>query len=136
MDPLHQVTQSLQSHDQVKMNWLTARKCFVKVLNDFPQFEEYLHPDANIVHSSHFEKAIVKVMKGDSSLLEAAEISAIKIFKNKLKTQSSNKCYIEDEIDEPYMDLSWIPCTSNACERLFSRCGLVFDILSPKNVTS
>jgi hypothetical protein len=26
-----------------------------------------------------------------------------------------------------YGDLRWIPPTSNACERLFSRCKIIFD---------
>ena len=66
-------------------------------------------------------------MKGDSDLLEAAEINAIKKFKNESSIQESNKCYIDTDVEQSYMDLSWIPCTSNACERLFSRCSIVFD---------
>ena len=33
---------------------------------------------------------------------------------------------VDDDVGK-YIDLTWIPATSNACERLFSRAKIIFD---------
>ena len=128
MKALHEVTETLQNHDQSKMNWLKARNIFSGVMEDYPIMTQYLSPDADIVHSPHFEKAIVKVMKGNIDSLDEFEEQSIKKFKiDTNQTISTTKSYIEKEIEMLYVCLAWIPCTSNACERLFSRCNIIFD---------
>ena len=66
-------------------------------------------------------------MKGNVDSLDEIEEQSIKKFKIESNQRTSTtKSYIEKEIEMLY-NLAWIPCTSNACERLFSRCNIIFD---------
>jgi hypothetical protein len=118
-------------------------------------FERYLAPDAEIVHSPVFESAIVKIQSGKVLLLTEEERTAVTRLQNPnpistvdvvaadtpatkplsvtrkaLNAAIAMRKEAEDAKQEGiYGDLSWIPHSSNMCERLFSRAKLTLGYL-------
>ncbi len=69
------------------------------------------------MESPDFENAIVKIMKG--ALLSATETRLMKKFEIKTVAENSldeGSFLLDSFVVAPYVDLQWIPCTSNACE--------------------
>ncbi|OWZ12325.1 hypothetical protein PHMEG_00014539, partial [Phytophthora megakarya] len=66
-------TQRLQRKD---LTLLTARDIFDEALIDFPELADRLKADANIVESTNFETAVVKIMNGIEKDLSSEEIGA------------------------------------------------------------
>lgn len=60
MEKLYSVMTSLQSSE---IDLLFARKLFDHTLKSFPSMSSYLAPDADIVHSPEFERAVVSLLK-------------------------------------------------------------------------
>jgi len=127
MSPFQEVTAMLQDADQNVMNLLSVRKIFDKIIEDDQTASQYLSPRASIVESPDFENAIVKVMKGDA--LNATEARLMKKFEVKkvAKPANTQKSFCDFDDDSKYINLTWIPATSNACERLFSRAKIIFN---------
>ncbi|KAG6616551.1 uncharacterized protein IUM83_12963 [Phytophthora cinnamomi] len=60
---------------------LDARDLCDALIEIRPSFAKYLAPDADIVHSVNFEKAVVKVLAGDAMLLAEEERATLEPFK-------------------------------------------------------
>ncbi|KAG3134934.1 hypothetical protein PI126_g18481 [Phytophthora idaei] len=60
---------------------LDARDLFDALIEIRPAFANYLAPDADIVHSVAFEKATVKVLAGQATMLTEEEATALGPFK-------------------------------------------------------
>ena len=128
--PLQHVTVALQDHDLKKMNLLKARNTFNNVMRRYEATATYLSPTAAIVECPLFESAIVKVMKGEADALTPQETRLLKKFERKdaqgINIAREITLVDNDELGK-HVDLTWIPATSNACERLFSRAKIEFD---------
>jgi hypothetical protein len=98
-------------------------------------------PKSDVVKNAAFENAIVKVLSGCESKLTVAEARTLDKFKREDESSDEEEeeqdLSFADELLEgedgkqssprsSFIDLRWIPATSNEVERLFSRAGLVF----------
>jgi hypothetical protein len=151
MEIFNATTIELQKED---IDLLVGRSHFNNLMIQFEEdpsieaIEYYLSDGANIIHSPIFERAIVKILAGEalsrvekevvkslkitshvevqvqeeSELLSPADIAAkVTADAKKLSAQSSMK-----KMEGLYMNCTWIPCTSNIVERLFSRAKLYY----------
>ncbi|OWY99028.1 hypothetical protein PHMEG_00030046 [Phytophthora megakarya] len=129
---LEDSTQRLQRKD---LTLLTARDIFDEALIDFPELADRLKADANIVESTNFEAAVVKIMNGLEKDLSSEEIeAAVRLLKEPntpaqfagstrkpdVKAALDARAKAREEEKSKYIDLSWIPATSVEVERLFS----------------
>ena len=110
-----------------------ARALFDSLLDVHPDLNRYLgsglgmRATDTIVHSTIFESAVSKVCNGESLVAEElAEIQSVilpdlTVVENE-GLSFSEKCLRakRQKIDKKFNDFSWIPCTSNRVERLFS----------------
>lgn len=110
---------------------LEVRLIFDEVISSYPSMEFHLAEDARIVKHPSFESAICKVLSQQQDLLsdeerravspfvlqreEVVELESQTILQRALKRRRTNN----DE-GKKYYDLTFIPSTSNVCERLFS----------------
>jgi hypothetical protein len=138
------VSLHLQKDDATLNSLCHARLLFDKLVevtkND--SVEHYLGPNAQIVHSPNFEKAIIKIQSSQESTMNAAERKSVSLFKNKPSDRSSSFDpdieevaidFVSDAINSQkrkvnaseYKSVAHIAVTSNIVERLFSRCNLV-----------
>jgi len=125
-----------------------VRAVFDSVVQAFPQVARKLGPDADIVHFKNFENGIVKIMfsqlreEYDPGLTASEELEMAPFLNNRCMTTSIPDA--DDIVDvcdfvkqaqleikkkaasSKYMNLKWIPPTSNMVERLFSRMKIVF----------
>ena len=150
MKALEAVTKKLQT-DSFRL--CDARTLFDELLEEYPDieaFKKYLSREANIIHSMHFENAVVKIQRGKERLLSADEKDAVRMFKvttgatgDRNSTTSTDdfaeralkRQKIEDEKDSSkrvnftenskYVDLIHVGATSCIVERLFSKAGLI-----------
>lgn len=130
---LNQLAVFLQSPS---LTLLEARNCFDKVMINHPPMKQYLGSEAKIVHSPVFESSIIKVLNDRESELTVEEkICLIKLENNELRSFStvtfdSNPyiCVASNAINTPskYINLNFIPPTSNIVERLFSLAGRIY----------
>jgi hypothetical protein len=133
----------LQGANCREYNLSTSRTFFDTILEHYQNPEcltEYLFPEANIIHSKHFENGVVKIMRDNANLLTRQEENAVTGLKKPepdvivaeeddvnltLAQKTLKRAKHEQErkrvVTDPYGDLSWIPHTSNVCERLFSK---------------
>jgi hypothetical protein len=51
------------------------------ILENYPEFESHLSPNATIIKSQHFENAAVKIVLGREHLLTVEETDAVDCFK-------------------------------------------------------
>ena len=58
-----------------------VRILFDGVMDKYPRMNKYLKPDSEIVHSPHFESALVKLGLGKASDLTKAELTAVQSLK-------------------------------------------------------
>lgn len=125
LDQLEDVTKALQ-HSEMTM--LSVRYIFDEVVKTFPDTKHFLGKGAIIVKSPPFEDGICKIMKGDHATLDSIQKV---IFRSFQKCENNSSIPANDTIldrafkkvkttESPYIDLSFIPPTSNVCERLFS----------------
>ena len=128
-----------------------ARALFESLLDVYPDLNRYLgsglgmRATDTIVHSPIFESAVSKVCNGESLVAEKlAEIQSVilpdlTVAENE-RLFFSEKCLRakRQKIDKKFNDFSWIPCTSNRVESLFSNVrGILTDYrknLSPVNL--
>ncbi|ETI44632.1 hypothetical protein F443_10683 [Phytophthora nicotianae P1569] len=126
------VSKHLQSDG---LTLLDARVLFDELIKSHPSFTKYLAADADIVHSTVFEQAVVKVLDDQASLLTDGEVSALDPFKRTQAAGGGTERAPADKegfavrtlkrrktADAPatYVLLEGIPPTSNIVERLFS----------------
>ena len=83
-------------------------------------------PNAKIVHSATFENALVKLQNGQESLLNDIEKESINLFKNSSSIMEDARDVLSaiknlPKSESQYQSTSWIPSTSNVCERFFSK---------------
>jgi hypothetical protein len=149
---LHQNLKNFQSCtmklQESHIDLLDVRLLFDGLIADW-RMESALGPNARIVHSANFERAILKVLETqtqglpDPTLLPA-DIASLKLFKKPaVETSTPPAEAAADTISyadqllqankkrktstsSNYVSLKWIPPTSNLVERLFSRMKLVF----------
>lgn len=121
-----------------------VRTLFDGVVKAFPASKEHLAQRVDstasrgrtgVVKSPDFENGIVKVLFGEEAKLTAKEEAALA----RLRVTESDREEPEERLSfaerllkggvrtkkSKYIDLAWIPATSNEVERLFSRAGLV-----------
>ena len=53
---------------------------------DIDSFKNYLKKDASIIHSPHFENAVVKIQRGKENELSVAEKESVKMFRVRVNT--------------------------------------------------
>ncbi|KAE9285139.1 hypothetical protein PR003_g26668 [Phytophthora rubi] len=112
-----------------------ARKLFDGVIKAFPASSHYLAPKSSIVKAPDFESGIVKVITGKDNKLSSAEERALGRFRRwstgNDDEEEENLSFAERLLrvkgrkQSKFIDLRWIPPTSNDVERLFSKAGLV-----------
>jgi hypothetical protein len=129
---------------------LSVRIAFDKLIAEIPSLSEYLAADAAIVHSPVFERAIVKLQSGETTLTrdEAAAVSMFKFttgapsrpapnvpgqrvqisFEEEMRNEVNSKIAAKSK-PPAYRSTFHISATSNIVERLFSRAGI---IMSPR----
>lgn len=130
-----------------------ARYLLDTLLNQFPDparvhLRKFLSTTASIIHDKDFESAIIKILRNRSRELTDDELSKVECFLLKPREDNLNESIessddpvevamkrrkIDEEENNPlepqYQDLSWIPCTSNDCERLNSLAGILMSPL-------
>ncbi len=132
------VSQYLQS-DSSDVNLMRVRQLFDGLIQAEPKMRSYLAADAPIVHDKIFERAVVKLQRGDS--LSAAEASSVQIFKIEMGAAAASDdpsvdfvsriLNSQDDVQKrrrvtaQYQSTAHVSPTSNICERLFSRAKLV-----------
>ena len=103
----------------------------------YPVMKRYLSPDASIIHSPDFESGLVKVQDNspDESFTQAEKL-ALRRFRNVSQSasesiESSSTNIVELALKKQklgcasYVDMAFIPPTSNVVERLFSGARLI-----------
>ena len=106
----------------------------------------HLNQDDAIVHSPDFEGGILKISRGKEEKLTANEERIMRPFIRRQDVNDEEEGAVEDNVDfasevlnkskkarktpeiSKYVDLSWIPATTNDVERLFSHCRRVFSM--------
>jgi hypothetical protein len=131
-----------------------ARLLFDALISDFPGFEleRYIGHDSSIIHSKNFESGLVKILDGKEDSLTRQEQRAVSIFLKPDADQENGSLpepenYVEKVYGQKkrkrnagsqYMDVSFIPPTSNVVERMFSQAQSILTPhrkrLLPKNV--
>jgi hypothetical protein len=136
----HKTSIFLQTNDAHKVNLLSARVAKDKLIEQVPELEKYLAPNAEIVHSPAFESAVVKLQKGEP--LSASDKVQLAIFKQAdvvVNNVEENLTFEEEilrDVDATkraaarggmaeYRSTFHVSPTSNIVERLFSRAGLI-----------
>jgi hypothetical protein len=113
------------------LSLVEVRLLFDEVITSYPSMAFHLAENASIVKHPSFESAVCKVLSQQQDLLseeeritiapfiiqreEVVEVENQTIIQRALKRRRN----ISDE-GEKYSDLTFIPPTSNVCERLFS----------------
>ena len=138
---MEDVTKELQRDD---LTLDEARDLFDGMTDLFPEMGHHLDERAEIVVDPTLETAIVKVLRDQRNVLTPSEKAKLECFKeNTPLSHSSSVTETEDDdtlnfaqrllkkrrvsVHDPseFMDLSFIPPTSNIVERLFSAAKLV-----------
>lgn len=130
MKEFEAVTKELQ--DKV-LSLFDVRNLFDLMISKHPAFAHDLSLDSRLTRSPDFERGVVKVITHQTSSLTPEEEDALTPFRiirtneadSEIDEVTNLKQYLarkraKFQIQE-YKDLSHIPPTSNACERLFSR---------------
>lgn len=128
LDDFNMITLKLQDPS---ISLLEVRLIFDEVVASYPSMKFHLAEDARIVKHPSFETGVCKVLSKQHDILsdqerrvlapfivqreEIVEVENETILQRALKRKRTNS----DEV-EKYWDLTFIPPTSNVCERLFS----------------
>jgi hypothetical protein len=117
---------------------LVGTTVFDELIETFPALETNIGPTALIVVSTDFETAIVKVINKNEAQLTPGEKAAIECFKitgpaqdNPVATAGltlteriANRKKVRVVLASSYINLEWIPPTSDVVERFFSKAKL------------
>ncbi|KAG3246400.1 hypothetical protein PI124_g8885 [Phytophthora idaei] len=128
---IESVSKALQGRD---VDLLDVRQWFDERIAVKPQYERFLGPRANIVHSPYFEAGCVRVLRGRQDRLTRAEKAALVPFAKPVETEANqgneddNLSFVErlrkrrrlEHQKVTYEHIKTIPPTSNAVERFFS----------------
>ena len=113
----------------------TSRDLFDRLICDYPAMAHHLAVDANIVHTKEFDSAVLKVLNNKESELSELGKTVISdlekidadpvIIENNNEQLSYAELALRDAREQPqttsnYIDLNFLPTTSNLVERLFS----------------
>jgi hypothetical protein len=128
------VTKALQS---ANINLAEVRILFDSIKSVFPQLESRLSVNASLVVNEDFETGIVKVINGKEQELSEDQKEELQSFLRDTDKDVQEIISVAQEEDfamailkaneqaqsihsSMYVDLKWVPPTSNICERLFS----------------
>jgi hypothetical protein len=125
---LNMITLKLQDPS---ISLFEVRLIFDEVISSYPSMEFHLGADARIVKHPSFESAICKVLSQQQDLLSDEERIAVSPFviqreeiveaeSQTILQRALKRRRINNDEGEKYYDLTFIPPTSNVCERLFS----------------
>jgi hypothetical protein len=121
-------------------NLAEVRNIFDEMLKHYPSMQHHLCKEGGIVHSPEFENAIVKVIEDELNTLNTREKELLEpLRKSNIAAVGSGHSPIIHEtqiaihalkkkkkrVQMEYIDMSFIPPTSNIVERLFSAARLV-----------
>ena len=133
MSKFQSVTMHLQK-DGIIMH--DVRVLFDAIILEHPNLPLYLSPNAEIVHSRHFESGLVKVIRDKEncnlSMLEKIPFEKLKIDRTTTPSPLQDLSFAERALkrvrvqDKIYQDVSFFCPTSNVVERLFSTAKFVF----------
>ena len=136
MSKFQSVTMQLQK-DGINMH--EVRVLFDAIIEEHPNLSHHLSPNADIVHSPHFESGLVKVIRdGDNCSLSRPEklaLEKLKIDRTTNPSPQKDMSFAERALkrvrvqEKIYQNLSFICPTSNVVERLFSTAKFVFSDL-------
>jgi hypothetical protein len=110
---------------------LDVRLIFDEVISCYPSMEFHLAKDARIVKHPSFESAICKVLSQQQNLFSDEERRAaspfvlqrediVEVGSQTILERALKRRRAHNDEGEKYSDLTFIPPTSNVCERLFS----------------
>lgn len=141
-----EVSQFLQKEDSKVVTMNLVRSLFNKLVDHFPHMEQHLGNNAAIIHCKEFDNAVIKIQGGNEDKLSVAEKSVMKPYKIDALTASTvNEVRLDDNEGSilssilreanrgnnkvakisAYKSLDHVSPTSNVCERLFSRTGII-----------
>lgn len=136
LSALQLATKELQSE---MMNLKEAGDILLEVAKDYPQVADRIGYPSQIMHSPHFEMGIIKILEGREQHLTGAENQAVSIFRKQERAEEDanedggsladriakkRKLANQTETKSAFIDLKFIPPTSNHVERLFSKARL------------
>lgn len=152
IENLQCITKVLQNANGVSL--LTVRTLFNFAVVNYPDLASSLDADASIVHDPVLEAAVVLVLEGKESELTVVQSRKLEPFLKLVDPPVAGEPEIELSFAEraiqayktqrvapsesKYVNLAWIPPTTNHVERFFSRLKLVFSdrrkSLTPKHL--
>ena len=74
-------------HEAVTRKTEEVRFLFDHAILEFPVLNEYCGPNAKIIHSPFFEKAVVKILNGDEKSLTTEEAQSVQKLKKQVVEQ-------------------------------------------------
>ena len=117
------------------LDLLAARKLFLALIARYKNMENYLSPQASIVHTPAFDSGICKLLQ-DSDDLDDDEKEAVSCFENDeyvaiedTRTFAEKVLKKSRLISSKYKSVGHVPATSNHAERFFSSAKLVISDL-------
>ncbi|KAE9042569.1 hypothetical protein PR001_g3784 [Phytophthora rubi] len=126
------VTQALQKST---LTMSAVRRLFDQVVKEYPALKSRLGATAQIVNNPHLEQGLVKLQRGEA--LTIAERSACAGFRSTAlerapAQEDGNSSIVKAAFKKKkapkrshYVDVAYVPPTSNECERFFSAAKLV-----------
>ena len=84
LQKLDSITKSLQKAD---LDLAEVRFLFDHAILEIPVLEKYCGPNAKIIHSPFFEKAVVKILNGDEKSLTTEEAQSVQKLKKEVVEQ-------------------------------------------------
>lgn len=137
---MEDITKELQRQD---LTLDEARDLFDGTMDLFPDMEQHLGVHAHIVEDPTFESAVVKVLRKEEQTLTPSEKEKLRPFQKSRRDKTTfPRATYDDQLnfaqrilkkrrtsktteEGDYIDLSFIPPTSNVVERLFSAGKLI-----------
>ncbi|KAF7697635.1 hypothetical protein CDIK_1536 [Cucumispora dikerogammari] len=126
LQPLNELTIYLQNES---LNLAYARKCFDSVLTKHPDFEHYISKTSVFFYTPDFDAAVIKIINGEEDKLSYLE----KMLIEKVLVQFFSTCVDKKNSFIPsvvkhsqYINLKFIPPTSNLVKRLFSLADRIY----------
>ncbi|KAF7685211.1 hypothetical protein CDIK_4040 [Cucumispora dikerogammari] len=126
LQPLNELTIYLQNES---LNLADAKKCFDSVLIKHSGFEHYLSKTSVFFNAPDFDAAVIKIINGEEDKLSYLKKMLIEKGKVQFFSICVNKenSFIPTVAKHPqYINLKFIPPTSNLVERLFSLAGRIY----------
>ena len=116
---------------KTRVNLSDIRILFDSLVSKFLNVEHHFGPKTEIIQSTVFENAVVKIIDGRIAELTQRLKSTRKVLEitNEVVGVDGNLEFAENilrakrayGVDDVLMNLEWLPLTTNRCERLYSR---------------